>query len=155
MSPPHTNLRDLLDKALEKHDAKSINKLADIVQSAGYTTTQTTLNGVYNGTYRSKPKRPTLEAIAYLAGVTLEQAYAAADMDRPGEPFNAAPGADKLTPKERDIVNSVIRGLLEARELGRSSDDPKVEENSGRRVAFIHKNDYTYPNELPRSDEAT
>lgn len=112
-------LRDLIDRALLRHHTQSINQLAKIGQRADYNITQTTLSQIHNGTYRSRPKRATLEAIAYLAGVTIGDAHRAADLPPPGVPYQPPPGADRLTAKERDIVNAVIRGLLEAREAPR------------------------------------
>lgn len=154
MSSPRTTLQDLIDQALVKRETKSINHLAKIAKSAGYRATQTTLAQIHNGTYRSQPKAPTLEAIAYLAGTPLRDAYRAAGMGPPGLPFRPAPGADKLTPKERDVVNGVIRALLEARTLERSNTDHSFDEPTTQAsVAHITDSDLDGPDELPRSEE--
>jgi hypothetical protein len=111
-------LQTLIDAALAKHDTASINHLARIAKAANYTLTQTTLAQIHNGTYRSRPNAPTLEAIAYLAGVSSAEAHRAAGLPAPGIPYEPPPGADRLTPKERDIVNGVIRAILAARGEG-------------------------------------
>lgn len=159
MSPPAQTLRDLIDIALKKQDTKSIRSLATIGQQAGYKITQPTLWGIHSGRYRSEPKPPTLEAIAYLAGVPLKQAYAAA-MEDPGVPFKPAPGADKLTPRERDVVNSVIRALLEAREKPSAYSDQANEDHErvsrdGGHLAVLTDSAFHDSEGLPQSSEAT
>lgn len=154
MSSPRTTLQDLIDRALVKRDTKSINHLAKIAKSAGYRATQTTLAQIHNGTYRSQPKPPTLEAIAYLAGTPIQEAYRAAGMGPPGLPFRPAPGADKLTPKERDVVNGVIRALLEARTLERSNTDHSFDgPTTQASVAYLTDADLHGPDELPRTEQ--
>jgi hypothetical protein len=158
---PAQTLRDLIDQALEKQGTTSINQLAKIGQKANYTITQTTLSQIHNGTYRSQPKAPTLDAISYLSGASIEDTYRAANLGAPGVPFKPAPGADKLTPKQRDVVNGVIRALLEAGDSRTQSDDPgiewssdteNVESSSGDRVAYIAKRNQDHSNELTQSE---
>lgn len=147
-------LRDLIDKALTKRDIPSVNQLAKVGQDAGYSIKQTTLSQIYNGSYKWRPKPQTLEAISYLAGVPYAQAHRAAGLGDPGEPFKAAPGADKLTPKEREVVNSMIRALLEARGLERSSDHSFEGAHATQAsVAFLTDDDLVDPDELPRSEQ--
>lgn len=120
MSEPDqpATLRTLIDKALTKRDTASINQLARIGVDAGYSIRQTTLSQIHNGTYKWRPKPQTLDAIAYLAGVPVAEAHRAAGLDTPGVPYEPPPGADQLTPKERDVVNGVIRAILAARGEG-------------------------------------
>lgn len=153
MTEHPTTLPGLIDAAAIKHEA-SINQLAKNAQAAGFTASQTLLNNIYNGVYRSKPKRPTLEAIAYLAGVPIEVVYAAADLDPPGAPFRPAPGADKLTLKQRDVVNAVIRefATLNAQLSNSSDTDGAVDHSDG--VAYVTESDLIDPEPLADMEQA-
>lgn len=153
MTDTAQTLRDLIDKALAKRDTKSVNQLAKVGQDAGYSIKQTTLSQIYNGSYKWRPKPQTLEAISYLAGVPYAQAHAAAGLGEPGEPFKAASGAEKLTPKEREVVNSMIRALLDARALERSNINPNEEPAAQASVAYLTDADLDDPDVLPRSEQ--
>lgn len=151
MTDTAQTLRDLIDKALAKRDTKSVNQLAKVGQDAGYSIKQTTLSQIYAGTYKWRPKPQTLEAVAYLAGVPYAQAHRAAGLGEPGEPFRVAAGAEKLTPKEREVVNSMIRALLDARALERSNNNPIGASEPQASVAYLTDADLDDPDELPHS----
>lgn len=165
MTDAGPTLRDLIKKALVRHETKSINHLAKIGRDAGYSITQTTLSQIHSETYRSEPKAPTLEAIAYLAGVPFVTAHRAAGLGEPGIPFRPAPGADRLTRKQRDVVNSVIRALLEVGEaaqepsndsgIERSNNHPNVESHSSDTVAYVTNDDYRNTDESPETGESS
>lgn len=108
-------LRDLLDMAFQKHHARYVSDLSNLAELHGFKTNRTTIAEIRKGTYSSRPGKPLLEAIAWLAGVSLDAAYRAADLPAPGPPFTAElpQDVDQLTRRERDAVLHMISVLLE------------------------------------------
>lgn len=106
----HT-LPELIEQASVKHNGASGRRLADIAADAGYDVSHTTLNRIRSGTYQGAPTPTTIRAIAHLAGVPEEQAFAAAGQDVPGIPFASVlpPGVDNLGPNERRAVIELLR----------------------------------------------
>lgn len=107
-------LRDLVNQALDRHNATSGSELARLAKNNGYSIVHTTINHLRAGTYRSRPGRETLRAIAWLAGVPERVAYTAAGQPIPGKPFaeELPPNADLMSPEERDLVIRTIRMIL-------------------------------------------
>ncbi len=115
-------LRDLVGLAQHRHDA-SARELARRAQDRGYRITATTLSAILAGTYKSRPSRETLQAIAWLAGVHEDEAFTAAGLPVPGPPFadELPPGVDNLSPRKRRAVIDLLRVLIEDEE--RDGDD--------------------------------
>ena len=72
-----TSLRDLVEAAALKREA-SDRRLAEIADAAGHRITETTISAIRQGSYTSTPSAETIRAIAWLAGVGEEAAFAAA-----------------------------------------------------------------------------
>src|SRR5882757_1511267 len=108
-------LRDLIDRAFVRHHARYATDLANLARANDFKINRTTINEIRNGTYSARPGKPVLEALAWLAGVSLDAAYLAADLPAPGPPFAAElpDDVDRLDRKERDAVLHVVRVLLE------------------------------------------
>lgn len=113
--PAPTTLADLIDKAATKHDVRYVTDLARIAQRAGYEVVHTTLNQIRAGTYQHSPSRKTLEAVAYLAGVSYETAYEAAGLGKARKSFAAQlpPDVDRLSAKSRRVLLALIREMIE------------------------------------------
>jgi hypothetical protein len=109
------SLYDLATTAVARHEGASGRELARKATDAGFTIASTTINHILAGTYRSRPGKATLDAFAWLAGVAPAVAYAAAGEIVSNRPFadELPPEADKLTPKQRAAVITVIRALLD------------------------------------------
>lgn len=125
---PTNSLPELIDLAVSKHKT-SVRQMSFTAQKNGYRVTATTLNQIRNGSYKSKPSKETLAAIAWLAGVDETLVFAAAGQPVPGPPLadELPPGADLLSPKSRKAVVEMVRVLvdLEAGSNGKQQDsDP-------------------------------
>lgn len=122
---PTNSLPELIDLAVSKHKT-SVRQMSFTAQKNGYRVTATTLNQIRNGSYKSKPSKETLAAIAWLAGVDETLVYAAAGQPVPGPPLadELPPGADLLSPKSRKAVVEMVRVLvdLEAGSNGKQED---------------------------------
>ena len=118
MNEPQT-LRDLVNQALVTRDASG-RRLATLATEHGFNVAGTTLNHIAAGTYRHRPSGVTIRAIAWLAGVSEETAFAAAGVPMPGPPFSEElpPGVDYLTPRSRRAAVEVLRALVEAERVG-------------------------------------
>ncbi|ART68160.1 hypothetical protein BTO20_05765 [Mycobacterium dioxanotrophicus] len=110
MTEKHT-LPELIEQASGKHNGASGRRLADIAAEAGFDVSHTTLNRIRSGTYQGVPTPTTIKAIAWLAGITDEEAFAAAGQGVPGAPFASVlpPGVDNLGPSERRAVVELLR----------------------------------------------
>lgn len=106
----HT-LPELIELASTKHGGASGRRLADIAAEAGFDVSHTTLNRIRSGTYSGAPTPATIRAIAWLAGVSDDRAFAAAGQDVPGAPFASVlpPGVDNLGASERRAVVELLR----------------------------------------------
>lgn len=109
MDEPRT-LQELVDLAMSRHKATRGAELARLAQDNGHRIVATTINAIRRGTYRSTPERPTLEAIAFLAGVPIRVAYHAAQLKAPGRPFaeELPADVDLLDEDERDVIKRFI-----------------------------------------------
>lgn len=107
-------LKDLLDKAKERHGVTSGRALADLTNGRKHTIDRTQVNALLKGTYKSELRPSTIRAIAWLAGVDDDRAFRAADQKIPGPPFaeELPPRADYLSDTQRSAVITVIRAFL-------------------------------------------
>lgn len=108
------SLRDLLNEARAARGNLSGRDLAEAAQKHGFKVTHTTINGLLGGTYKSRPKAETIRAIAWLAGVSEQEAFTAAGLRVPGPPFadELPPDVDYLSPAKRKAVIGLLRVLL-------------------------------------------
>ncbi|AOD23842.1 MULTISPECIES: hypothetical protein [unclassified Rhodococcus (in: high G+C Gram-positive bacteria)] len=130
------SLRDLINRAAEVRDATG-RRLAELAQKQGYDLTHTTVNKIRARTYKSQPSDDTIRAIAWLAGVDEEVAYAAAGRRTPLAPFvdDLPPGVDYLNAKEREAVVELLRVMVSQR---LALDDVKDEDlNAGGQVLSL------------------
>lgn len=99
---------------MAKHKVSSGRRLGELAGRMGLSITYSQINNIRAGTYRSEPRKETLEAVAALAGVSLDVAYAAAGRTRL-RPFaeDLPDGVDGLGPRQRHAVLTVIRAFLE------------------------------------------
>ena len=113
--PDLTTLPGLIDHALVKHGVRYVTDLTKIAQRDGFEVVHTTLNQIRKGTYQHSPSRKTLEAIAYLAGVSYETARDAAGLASTGVSFASQlpSDVDRLTAKQRRILLAVIREMID------------------------------------------
>lgn len=131
MNDPQT-LQDLVHEAKRKRGT-SVRQLAFIAHDHGYKVTHTTLNAIASGTYKSEPREVTVRAIAWLAGVSVEDAFTAAGLPVPGPPFadELPPGVDYLSPKARRAVIELLRVLVDE-EAGEELEDRSAPMNPAR-----------------------
>lgn len=117
-SSNHT-LQSLLLAAKRDRQASG-RQLAALAQKHGFRVVGTTLNALIAGTYKSTPSDETVRAVAWLAGVTESEAFAAAGLPIPGPPLSdeLPPGVDVLSPKARRVVVELLRVLVEQEEGG-------------------------------------
>lgn len=123
-------LGDLVNAAKVARGGASGRELERQARNHGYRVVHTTLNALAAGTYKSRPSTDTIRAIAWLAGVSEEVAFAAAGVPMPGPPFadELPPGVDLLTPRSRRAAIEILRALVEAETKGgeeRGSSAPK------------------------------
>ena len=156
MSSPARTLQELIDKAMIKHQVKSSNALAKLGKERGYDINRTTLAEMRRGAYPWTPSDATIEMLAKLAGVSREEAYAAADMGDPGEPYQPPAGAKHLTAKQREVVDTVIRALVEASQAQethraeRANEMPVQITEDDDSIAYLTAEDLNGPDELNR-----
>lgn len=164
MTETAQTLRDLLVRAARKHGTDtgpaSTHQLERIAKAAGHQIVYTTIANIINGTYALKGKRPrraTLEAIAFLAGVPYAVVYEAAGRKAaPGRSFSEQIPEyfDELTLAQRDVVLSVGRALWEAQQTHRAE---RVNEtlvridSSDESIAYLTEEDLNGPDELTPS----
>lgn len=119
MNDTDPNLHDVVIMALDKRQT-SIRQLAAQAQGHGFAITGTTLGHIRARTYKSVPSDETVRALAWLAGVSEDVAFAAAGRRAPGPPLadELPPGVDNLSPKSRRAVIELLRVLVEAEERG-------------------------------------
>lgn len=131
-------LRDLVELAAGRHNASS-RQLGFMSQKQGFGVVGTTLNHIRRGTYVSMPRDETIRAIAWLAGVEEEVAFAAAGQPAPGVPFadDLPPGVDHLSPKSRRIAVDMLRLLVD---LEKGKPQNRARAFSGRHSSGLERN---------------
>ncbi|AMS03281.1 immunity repressor [Gordonia phage Lucky10] len=130
-----TSLRDLLQQAVDRRNAdgrevsfRGLQEEVEAEESArprGLSLNRTTASQILRGSYKGDPSDGTIRAIGWLAGVSDEDAFAAAGRRSPGLPFaeELPPGVDDLSPKERRAAIEMLRTLVaQRREINRYVD---------------------------------
>lgn len=143
MNDPQT-LQDLVLEAKRIRDT-SVRQLAIAAKEHGFKITYTTLHGIGAGTYKSTAREETVRAIAWLAGVSVEDAFTAAGLPVPGPPFadELPPGVDKLSPKARRAVIELLRVLV---------DEEAGEEHDQRSAPMNPAGESPAPDDAPEGD---
>lgn len=95
---PHT-LAELIDLALTYRGVRWKRDLERVAVAGGYQIVHTTLASIHRGTYRHRPTTQTLEALAFLAGVSYDVAHRAAGLGTPPPRF-----AEEL-PEDVDLLS--------------------------------------------------
>jgi hypothetical protein len=108
------SLVELIDAAAARHGGVSGRRLAQIAQEAGHDITHATLNRIRQDTYLSRPSVASVRAIAYLANVSEDTAFAAAGVTlaRTGEPWHPPVEADRLDARQRKALSELIRAVV-------------------------------------------
>lgn len=108
-------LRDVARAALDANPGVSGRQLERLAKKRGLTISYTTINHLAAGTYKSRPSRKTLEALAALADVEREVVYRAAGEPLPRTPLreDLPPDSDILTGPQRRIVVELIRSFAQ------------------------------------------
>ncbi|MEE3126371.1 MAG: hypothetical protein VX494_04095 [Actinomycetota bacterium] len=110
------SLREVARAALDAHPGISGRELERVARRQGLTISYTTINHLAAGTYKSRPSRKTLDALAALSKLPHEAVYAAAHEPLPRARFaeQLPPDADTLDGAQREAVLSVVRQLAAA-----------------------------------------
>ena len=126
--PAPRSLRDVAQRALDKHEGVSGRELDRIAKRRGLKIVYTTINHIAAGTYKSKPSRGTLEALADLSGYPRAVVYAAAEQPMPLASLadQLPPDADLLTGAQRDAVLAIIRQFATTNRLIHDARDRMV-----------------------------
>lgn len=152
MSDTAQTLRDVIDRAKTKQDVTSTNALAKIARAAGFGVSHTTLAAIVKGDYPSQPGKATIDALVYLSGVGFEEVCRAAGVD-PGVPYAPPEVAKHLTVKQREVVNTVIRALVEAG-ANKLNVHSNAESETQASVAYVTDADVDNPDGLTHSSDS-
>lgn len=114
MARTKLTLQDVARAASERNGGKGGRALQRMARDKGLTLSFTTVDRILNGKYESTPQKPTIEALAVLAEMPLEDVYAAAGLPLPMAPLSdqLPDGSDQLTVHQRRVVLDVIRGFI-------------------------------------------
>ena len=131
-TPTGVTLADLLRQAIDDRTGAPLREIQACVEAEeaarprGMALNRSTASQILRGAYRGIPSAATVRAIAWLAGVSDEEAFAAAGRPAPGRPLagELPNGADSLDHRERGVVVDVIRVLLAHR---RDADERRTE----------------------------
>jgi hypothetical protein len=109
------SLIELIDQAAARHDGASGRRLAELAQHAGHDISHATLNRIRQGSYQSRPSDVSIRAIAFLADVSENTAFAAAGVVAPtGVAYQVPPEAQRMTSRQRKAVTEMIRAFAPA-----------------------------------------
>jgi len=139
------SLRDIALQAQERHDGAGGRAMERIADRAGKTMSPTTFDRIAAGKYRSKPQEKTLQALAYLAGVSEERVYKAA-----GRPYVASKFADQLPPDvdqldedQREALIYTARAFLKTnREIERLRDELRKQNKQSAEPSNVIEADF-------------
>lgn len=150
-------LRDLVNDARQKHadetGVPSFHVLAQKAREAQFPIVHTTLAAIAAGTYAHKPQKPTLRAIAFLAGVSYETAREAAGLGKAHKPFaeELPPESDQLWPENRRAIKVLIRAILNTQDASLNPD--RVTTEGGPDHVWADEAGIFGPDELTRSEQ--
>lgn len=125
-------LRDVALAASERLGGVRGRALDREAKKRGLTLSYTTVDKIIAGTYKSKPKPETLNALAELSGIGRDRVYEAAKVPPPAPSLAEELGAagEQLTPSQRKLVIDTVnlmarqnRIVAEALELVETYDD--------------------------------
>lgn len=106
------SLIDLIDAAAKRHGGASGRRLAELAQRAGHDISHATLNRLRQGTYATKPSDASIRAIAYLADVSENAAFAAAGVRAPAAVAYQPPReAQRMSSRQRKALDELIRAF--------------------------------------------
>jgi hypothetical protein len=107
------SLIDLIDIAAQRHGGASGRRLAELAQRAGHDISHATLNRLRQGTYATRPSDASIRAIACLADVSENTAFAAAGVTAPTAVAYEPPAeAQRMTTRQRKAMNELIRAFV-------------------------------------------
>ena len=120
MAKTSKSLIDLIEIAATRHDGASGRRLAELAQRAGHDISHATLNRLRQGTYATRPSDASIRAIAYLADVSENVAFAAAGVSAPAAVVYQPPAeAQRMSTRQR-------KALPSSRSKGRKSTRPSA-----------------------------
>ncbi len=112
MTKTSKSLIDLIEIAATRHDGASGRRLAELAQRAGHDISHATLNRLRQGTYATRPSDASIRAIAYLADVSENVAFAAAGVSAPAAVVYQPPAeAQRMTTRQCRAVDELIRAF--------------------------------------------
>lgn len=125
-------LRLLLQKAADVRGLSG-RGLADLATSNGFNLNRSTVSRILNGTYVARPATDTIRAVAWLASVSEQVAFEAADRPQPGPSFvdELPEDADLLTPRERRVVIDLVRVLIDNKRQDSDEDSTESRTQAG------------------------
>jgi hypothetical protein len=113
MGKTSRSLIDLIDIAAQRHGGVSGRRLAELAQRAGHDISHATLNRLRQGTYATRPTDASIRAIAYLADVSENTAFAAAGVTAPTAVAYQPPReAQRMNTRQRKAVDELIRAFV-------------------------------------------
>ncbi|WCE39165.1 helix-turn-helix transcriptional regulator [Brevibacterium sp. BDJS002] len=110
-----SDLSDRLADAKQKLGI-STQKMSDLAQDAGYQLSNYSATVYTNGKHPAKASTATLDALAYVLRIPVEELRRLAGLPQHHGKFEPTPAADTLTAPQRTAVNEIIRQLAEANE---------------------------------------
>lgn len=112
MAKTSKSLIDLIEIAATQHGGASGRRLAELAQRAGHDISHATLNRLRQGTYATRPSDASIRAIAYLADVSENVAFAAAGVSAPAAVVYQAPAeAQRMSTRQRKALDELIRAF--------------------------------------------
>ena len=113
MGKTSRSLIDLIGIAAQRHGGASGRRLAELAQHAGHDISHATLNRLRQGTYATRPSDASIRAIAYLADVSENTAFAAAGVTAPAAVVYQPPReAQRMSTRQRKALDEVIRAFV-------------------------------------------
>lgn len=110
MAKTSKSLIDLIEIAVTRNGGASGRRLAELAQRAGHDISHATLNRLRQGTYATRPSDASIRAIAYLADVSENVAFAAAAVSAPAAVVYQPPAeAQRMTTRQRKAIDELIR----------------------------------------------
>jgi hypothetical protein len=113
MGKTSRSLIELIDIAAQRHGGASGRRLAELAQRAGHDISHATLNRLRQGTYATRPTDASLRAIAYLADVSENTAFATAGVRAPAMVAYEPPSeAQRMNTRQRKAVDELLRAFI-------------------------------------------